>query len=81
MHSMQPTVTDDLTAWCDNLSVTRLRCAKTAERVDVLFEAETLADSRHIVLYGAPIPLQGERGFDAAFVKLLWLFVEFMLKL
>jgi len=34
------------------VSVTQPRCAKTAERIEVLFGLETLEDPRHIVLDG-----------------------------
>jgi len=36
------------------LSVARLRCAKTAEWIDVLFGVESLVDSKNIVLDGSP---------------------------
>jgi len=44
--------TNDPADWC--LSVTRMRCAKTAElmEVQVLFGVETLSDPRHIALDG-----------------------------
>jgi len=49
-------------------------CAKTAERIDVLFELETPVDTKNTVhvLDGGPIPTSRGRGFDAGFAKLLW---------
>jgi len=41
--------TDDLVAWYVSLSVTRLRCAKTAKRIEVLFVAKTRRNPRHFV--------------------------------
>jgi len=38
------------------LSVTRLHCAKTAERIEVLFGIETYGDPGHIVLDGGADP-------------------------
>jgi len=46
-------------------SVTRVDCAKTAERIDVLFAVETLGDPRHIML-------DGGLEFIATFETLLW---------
>jgi len=46
---MRPTATDDAVASL-SLSVTQLRCAKTAECIKLLFEVETLAHPRHTVL-------------------------------
>jgi len=48
-------------------SITCTRCAKLAERIEVVFGVETLGDTRNIV--------HGSLGFDAAFAKLLWLLV------
>jgi len=45
------------------ISVTRLRCANTAERIEVLLEVETLENPR-------------TQGFDAAYAKLLWSLVN-----
>jgi len=46
-----------------------LRCANTAERIEVLLGMETLGDLRNIVLDGGP---DSPHIFDAAFDKLLW---------
>jgi len=56
-----------------SLSVTRLRCAKTAERIDVLFGTDTPGDPRHTVLDGSLVTRYGEeRGkFETAFAELL----------
>jgi len=72
MHKMLTIATSVPVAWCVNLSVTLLRPAKTAERIDVLVEVETVGDPRNIVLNGGP-DLPTGRGFDAAFAKTLWL--------
>jgi len=59
------------TAWCVRQSVslgTRLRPAKTAEWIEVLFRVETAGDPRNIESYFL-------YEFDAAFAKLLWPFV------
>jgi len=45
------------------------RCAKAAERIDVLFRVETAGDPRNVMLDGDPPRLRGR--FDAAFAKLL----------
>jgi len=50
--------------------VTWPRCAKVAERIEVLLGMKTLGDPRNIILYGSPDFLHR---FDAAFAKLLWL--------
>jgi len=52
-----------------NLSVTRAGCAKTAERINVLFGMEIPGDLRN--RGGLHSPRGGGRGFDAAFAKLL----------
>jgi len=44
------------------LSVTRLRPAQTAERIDVLFRVDTPGGPRNTVLDGVPIPLRQEEG-------------------
>jgi len=51
------------------MSVTRLRCAKAAERLEVLSGVNNLAGTRHIVADGAPDhPWRGGADrFDAAF--------------
>jgi len=61
MHSARPIATDDPVAWCINLSVMLQRCAKTAERIEVLYRNETPGEPRHIVLDSIPNPLYGER--------------------
>jgi len=40
MLSMRPVATDDPVAWC--VCRARLRCAKTAERIEVLFGVDTI---------------------------------------
>jgi len=50
---VQRTATDDPVA-C--LSVTRLCCAQTAERIEVLFGTETPGDPRYSVLDGGSDP-------------------------
>jgi len=53
--------------------VTRTGCAKTAERIDLLFRMETPGEPRNIVLNGGTHPLMARgRGFDADFDKLIW---------
>jgi len=52
-----------------------LPCAKTAERIEVLFAVKTLGGPRNVGLDGGPDPnSEGGRGstFNAAFAKLLW---------
>jgi len=45
------------------LSTTRLRCAKTAEQIEVLFGIEARGDQENIILDGAPeYPTAKERG-------------------
>jgi len=39
---MRPSALDDHVAWCVDLSVIWLRCAKTAERIGVLLTVETI---------------------------------------
>jgi len=63
---------------CFCLSVTWLWWAKTAKRIDVLFEVKTLEGQKNIVLDGGPNPPRRKGGgsaLDAAFAKLLWLLV------
>jgi len=48
--------TNDRVAWYVTLSVTRLRCAKTAERIEVRFGVETFRGPRNILLDGGPDP-------------------------
>jgi len=52
MHEIWPIVTDNSVAYSVSVcrSVTRLRHAKMAEWIKVLFRVETLGGSRHIVL-------------------------------
>jgi len=66
---MCPGATSDPVARCVSLSVhlsvTRLRCAKTSERIEVLSGVETLVDLKHTVLDGVPTPYSmrdGESG-------------------
>jgi len=56
-------------------SVTRLRCAKTAERIQVLLRMETLGDPRNIILDGSP---DFSHGFNAAIANLLWPLVDYV---
>jgi len=69
------------------VSVTRLRCAKTAELIEQLFGAKSFVEpmprfpiARGPVNGGKFCPLQNIRtlmlGFDAAFAKLLWPLVK-----
>jgi len=46
-HSGQAFATDGMVRRSISLSITRLRCAKTAEQIEVLFEVKTLGHSRH----------------------------------
>jgi len=58
-----------------SLTVMRADSAITAERIDVLFEMDTLGYPRNIVglLDEGTASVRGEgRGFDAAFARLLW---------
>jgi len=50
MHEMRPITNDDFVALFVSLSVTRLRCAKTAGRIEVAFAVETLGGPKHTVL-------------------------------
>jgi len=54
-------------------SVTRAKCAKTAERIDVLFGVETPLDPR-----STPSHTARRKGSDATFAKLLWPVVMFL---
>jgi len=60
--SIRPPTTGDPVAWCVGqsvcLSVARLRCAKTAKQIEMLFWVETLVDPKDIALGDLPIPLQ-----------------------
>jgi len=56
MHEMRRTIAiDDPVRLLVSLSVTRSDCAKTAERIDVLFEVETPYDPRNTVADWGPI--------------------------
>jgi len=55
-------------------TVMRLRCANTAERIDVLLGVETLRDTRKVALNWS---LDFSHGTDAAYAILLWSFVYF----
>jgi len=59
---------------CLSRDSTRLRCAKTAEQIKILFVVKTLGGPRNnIVLDGShDSPTARGGGFDAAFAKLLW---------
>jgi len=70
---------DDPVAWAllfnlsVSLSVTRVGCAKTAGRIEVLLRIDTPGDSRSIVLDGdRHSPRREGRKFDAAFTRLPW---------
>jgi len=58
---------------CLSHGFTRLHCAKTAQRTEILFEVKIPVVPKHIVLDGRPdhLTARGER-FDAAFAELLW---------
>lgn len=49
---MRPTAIDDSVARCVRLSVTRLRNAKTTQRIEVLIGLQTFGDPENILLYG-----------------------------
>jgi len=53
---------------CLSRGFTRLRCAKTAKRVEVLLWVETLGNAGNITLDDSP---DFSHGFDAAFAKSL----------
>jgi len=76
MHTrcvMQPVVNHDLVAWCISQSVchTRLRCAKRLN--GSTFCLGWMLLENHTVLDVGPNPpmMKAEKGFDAAFAKLL----------
>jgi len=55
------------------VSVTCLRCAKTAKRIEVLLGVDTIGNPGSIVLDRGTDPLMvKERTFDTAFGKLLY---------
>jgi len=62
MHVVGPrrvhNVHNDPVAWCVSQLFTRLRCTKTAGRIEVLFELETLGDQKYIVFDGVRIFLR-----------------------
>jgi len=61
-------------------SVAWARCTKTAERIDVLSVVEPRNAKHCILLDGSPHPSRRRRkGFDAAFAKLLWPLVEWVM--
>jgi len=70
MHELRTVAFNDpwrlsvCTCVCLSCGFTRLRCAKTVERIKVLLGLETYTDSRSIVLDGHP---NFSHGFDAAF--------------
>jgi len=78
IHEMQAIATDYRglrPSVCLLRGFTGLWCAKTAERIKVLFGVQTLGGSRNIVFDGgheSPTARGGGSAFDAAFVKLLW---------
>jgi len=55
MHEMQTTAIDDPGRL--SCGFTRLRCANTAERIEVLLGVDTLGNLRNTVLQGVPISL------------------------
>jgi len=55
MHEMETTVTD-VRSVCLSHGSTRLRCAKMAERIKILFAVNTLGGPRNIVIDGVLIP-------------------------
>jgi len=60
---MRPIATDDSVAWYVSQSVTRLRFAKTAERIAVMFGVEIPGIQRNIVLVAFPaFPILPRRG-------------------
>jgi len=69
---------------CVCQSVTRLRPAKTAERIDVLFGGRLLGAQKpngHLVLVEGPdFRTAREWGFDAAFAVVLWPLFKLLLK-
>jgi len=51
IYETQTVAIDDAVAWYASLSVMRLRCAKTAKQIDVLFWVKAIGDPRHTVYY------------------------------
>jgi len=67
MHEMQTTVTDvsDVClSLCLSRGSTQLHCAKTAERIKILFRMNTLGGPWNIALDGSPDPPQRGEGYS-----------------
>jgi len=63
MHDLRPIAIDDLVAWCVCLCATRLRSAKTAEQIEVLFWMDTLWGPRNkTCIRWSPDAVRGRRG-------------------
>jgi len=63
-------------SFCLSRGSTRLRCAKTAELINILFGVNTLGGTRNAVLDGGLDPTQrGERGVEENFAQ-GWLELE-----
>jgi len=61
-----------ISAFVSLSTIMRAGCAKTAERIDVLFGVVIPGNPRNIVLNWGPHLLTARgRGFDAAFAKLV----------
>jgi len=60
LHRMQElqTIVIDVRGVSPSGGSTRLRCAKTAEQINILLGVNTLGGPRHIVLDGGPDPPQ-----------------------
>jgi len=52
----------DVVSWSASLTVTWLSCAKTVERIEVLFGTKILGYARHIALNWGPNPVPTPRG-------------------
>jgi len=65
---MRPIATDDSVKSCVSIrvSVMRLRCAKTAEQIDVLFGIKTLG--AQVALYWGSLSSYGKEGLGIRFV-------------
>jgi len=72
MHQMQTIAINDPGRL--SVSVTRLHCANTAERIEVLLGAEPSGHPRNMLSDTSP---DFSDRFDAAFAKLLWPLVLF----
>jgi len=67
---------------CLSRSSTRIRCAKVAKRIQILFVLNTLKGPTNIASDGGPNFLTARGGrFDAAFNKLLWSLLLYTLSL